>query len=346
MPRWSADELDSLLKQVSRSFYLTLRALPGAIRPQMSLAYLLARASDSIADTPVVPVGQRLSALRQFREAVCAAADGRPAQPPDVARLADGGAARAAGESPAERVLLQSAATVLDRLREFRSEDRQRICRVLRIITRGQEMDLVRFEHAAAGRVVALESDAELDEYTYCVAGCVGEFWTRMCRAHLFPHEQLDDSFLMTAGVRFGKGLQLVNILRDLPRDLSQGRCYLPLIRLAEVDLEPAGLLDPANTARFRPVYESYLKFAENHLAAGWAYTGAVPYAQVRVRLACAWPVLIGVKTIAHLHSADILAGGTPIKVSRSEIRRLVLRSVLLYPFRSVWNGLFDVARQ
>ena len=34
-----------LLKQVSRSFYLTLRVLPAPIRPQISLAYLLARAT-------------------------------------------------------------------------------------------------------------------------------------------------------------------------------------------------------------------------------------------------------------------------------------------------------------
>ena len=48
--------LNRLLKEVSRSFYLTLRALPGAIRPQIGLAYLLARATDTIADTEIIPV--------------------------------------------------------------------------------------------------------------------------------------------------------------------------------------------------------------------------------------------------------------------------------------------------
>ncbi|MCX7825074.1 MAG: squalene/phytoene synthase family protein, partial [Verrucomicrobiae bacterium] len=48
-----------LLKEVSRSFYLTLRVLPGALRPAISLAYLLARASDTIADTKVVPREKR-----------------------------------------------------------------------------------------------------------------------------------------------------------------------------------------------------------------------------------------------------------------------------------------------
>ena len=47
-----------LLRDVSRSFYLTLRVLPNAVRPQISVAYLLARASDTIADTDAVQIGR------------------------------------------------------------------------------------------------------------------------------------------------------------------------------------------------------------------------------------------------------------------------------------------------
>ena len=43
--------LTELLRDVSRSFYLTLRVLPRPVRPQIGLAYLLARATDTIADT-------------------------------------------------------------------------------------------------------------------------------------------------------------------------------------------------------------------------------------------------------------------------------------------------------
>ena len=31
----------------------------------------------------------------------------------------------------------------------------------------------------------ALATASELDEYTYLVAGCVGEFWTELCFRHL-----------------------------------------------------------------------------------------------------------------------------------------------------------------
>ena len=47
--------LGSLLKSVSRSFYLTLRVLPTGMRDPVGLAYLLARAADTIADTSLIP---------------------------------------------------------------------------------------------------------------------------------------------------------------------------------------------------------------------------------------------------------------------------------------------------
>jgi len=43
--------LTDLLKQVSRSFYLTMRVPPSSIRAQIIVAYLLARATDTLADT-------------------------------------------------------------------------------------------------------------------------------------------------------------------------------------------------------------------------------------------------------------------------------------------------------
>ncbi|MGI8966504.1 MAG: squalene/phytoene synthase family protein, partial [Limisphaerales bacterium] len=62
--------MNELLRATSRSFYLTMRILPGAIRPQISLAYLLARASDTIADTEIIPAEKRLKNLAQFRERI------------------------------------------------------------------------------------------------------------------------------------------------------------------------------------------------------------------------------------------------------------------------------------
>ena len=57
-----------LLRSVSRSFYLSMRVLPAPMREPVSLAYLLARASDTLADTAEVPVPSRKECLDDFRE--------------------------------------------------------------------------------------------------------------------------------------------------------------------------------------------------------------------------------------------------------------------------------------
>ena len=218
--------------------------------------------------------------------------------------------------------------------------------RVLDTITSGQELDLRSSGHASKDNVIALEREADLEDYTYRVAGCVGEFWTKMCRSHLFPNARLNDAWLIENGIRFGKGLQLVNVLRDLPKDLAQGRCYLPAEQLTSVGLLPEKLLSPVIEPALRPVYNQWLEHAEAHLQAGWTYTNALPRAQVRVRLACAWPVLIGLETVALLKRQNVLDPECRIKVSRKAVKRIIRRTVVWYPFASKWKNLAENARE
>src|SRR5271155_4019907 len=70
-----ADLLGPLLKGVSRSFYLTLRVVPIGMRDPIGLAYLLARAADTIADTSLIPPAQRLELLLSLRSQVNGAPD-------------------------------------------------------------------------------------------------------------------------------------------------------------------------------------------------------------------------------------------------------------------------------
>ncbi len=323
--------LKELLKATSRSFYLTLGVLPGRVRPQIGLAYLLARTADTIADTEILPVGQRLEALRQWRERIL----GQDAAPLNFGALAE------QQGSPAEKLLLEKTGDSLAALKEFSAEDQKLIRDLLATITGGQELDLQRFGGATSEKVVALETAAELDDYTYRVAGCVGEFWTKICRAHLFPQEQMDERRFVAHGIRFGKGLQLVNILRDLPADLKKGRCYLPMEKLEPAKLFPEILLSPVNEAKFLPLFHKHLDEAEAHLRAGWIYTNTLPFGQFRVRLACAWPILIGLRTIEKLRAANVIDLRRHVKISHGERNGILARSVLACPFPGVWRRLF-----
>lgn len=345
-PNTAPGLLTDLLKSVSRSFYLTLRILPSEIRRQIGLAYLLARASDTIADTDAVPVQARLHALEWLRQRVAGTAN----NPLDLARFCiatpnTDGTRIGAVASDAERHLLLRLEEALQLLPGFPPDDQAHIRKVLEIITAGQELDLRRFElgrqSAAPGDGPrALQTWAEFDDYTYRVAGCVGEFWTRICYAHLHDLDPANLAEQLSDGVAFGQGLQMVNILRDLPKDLSNGRCYIPVEMLRDSGLAPLDLTNPAAMPRFRTLYMRLLDVAESRLTQGWTYSTRLARSQRRVRLACAWPLLIGFRTIAHLRHANALDASLRVKISRKEIRAVILRSLPGLISRRSWEQL------
>lgn len=324
-----------LLREVSRSFYLTLRVLPPTVRRPIGLAYLLARATDTVADASSLPVIERRRVLVALRERIL---ESRMPTPGLAAFHAE-----VPGITPGEGRLMARLPEALEALDQSQVWEKEPIRTVLETISGGQILDLDRFGNVSPGHgAVALPDAAALDDYTYRVAGCVGEFWTRICRHRLFPGAVIDDEAFLADGIRLGKGLQLINILRDLPRDLEAGRCYLPLDELARVGLDPASLRDPSQEHRLRPVYDAWMRRAEDHMAAGWEYVRRIPAGQVRVRLACAWPILIGLRTLQRLREPGVLDPARRVKVPRSEVRALLWSTIWRLPSKRLWDGLFE----
>src|SRR5207245_9530466 len=174
---------------------------------------------------------------------------------------------------------------------------------------------------AAGGQgVVGLRPLGAPDQYPYDAAGWVGEFWTRLMCAHRAALRRWDAEAMATAGVRFGKGLQLTNVLRDLASDLRRGRCYIPIAVLEPAGLRPADLLDPVMLPKFRPVLTRLLRIALEHLDQGWLYTMAIPSREVPLRLACACPILFAAKTLQRLSvSPSLLDPKVTLKMTRGE---------------------------
>ena len=294
-----------VLRAVSRSFYVSLRLLPEPMRPATGIGYLLARASDTLADSDAVPVDGRLELLDGF-----------------AAELAGKGSGWRGGRLEAfirrqthagEKVLLERLDECFAGLEALDELQADAVRKTVGIIVGGQRLDLLRFDGAGREHPCALKSEEDLEDYCYRVAGCVGGFWTRIGLLTLgsrFSDSAPED--LEELGVRYGMGLQLLNILRDLAEDLGQGRCYLPVA-------------DPRDGRAVLAARAEWLGQAALWLESGRRYSSRLKMR--RLRAASVLPALIGAETLALLDPAVMVLPEAKAKVSRAVVRRALWRA-------------------
>jgi farnesyl-diphosphate farnesyltransferase len=322
----------TILRSVSRSFYLSIRFLPAQLRGPIALAYLLARTTDTVADTTRIPGTVRMETLKMLADGTQGKAS-RELVINQVASLVP------LQQNAAERTLLDSLPDCLEWLEQTGRADRDDIRAVLEKITHGQMLDLHRFDNRA--KVCVLQTAAELDEYTYLVAGCVGEFWTRLCFRHLRDFASLIQDEMLALGRRYGMGLQLINVLRDAGTDLRAGRCYFPEDELGALGLTAAQILSESD--RFQPIYERWMEKAQDGLECGMQYSCAIR--NRRVRAATVLPALIGARTLALLRKAGASALHQKTKVPRREVRAMILSLAIHFASRAKIDAIYNRAK-
>lgn len=326
------ENIDRLLKATSRSFYLSLQILPGQIRDQVGLLYLLARVADTIADT-----GEEsnllLSSLEKYRKAI--SNESSSIDLSDIASLQ---------ADPSESDLLLSVNEVIGAFGRVGSTDRDVMLECLLTIISGQRLDIERFGTRGSS-ILSLQNDDEMDDYTYRVAGSVGEFWTRISMSHLVFHGQ-DPEEMLRLGIRFGKALQLINILRDIPSDLNIGRCYIPSVRLADLGMNVSDLKSKHSMEKFRPLYTEYLNLACGYLDSAGDYISLIPRRHRRLRISCMLPVIIGWRTIRLMRQQNVLDREESIKVDRKQVASILLKTRLASRFSSYESRLMRSERE
>lgn len=316
-------DLDSILEGTSRSFYLSLKELPREIRKQVSLLYMLARTSDTIADSEGGEPEDLLQALESYNEFT----QGNSDEAPDLEELSE------FQSNISEGLLLKNVDKVASNISQFSESDQESIRNCLGTIIGGQILDLKRFSSGVDG-IPSIEENDELDDYAYRVAGSVGEFWTQMSLDHLFKIKEENEAEIFENGVRFGKALQMINILRDIPADLELGRCYIPRRSLDEHGMSPSDLLDSSKMESFRPLYNEYLDLTDQHLDSAVQYIEMLPHSQFRLRGSCMLPVIIGKKTVSLLRGRNVLDPEKKVKISRSEVKEVVKKVIMAVPFK------------
>jgi farnesyl-diphosphate farnesyltransferase len=293
-----------VLKGVSRSFYLSLRLLPRPMRRAAGIAYLLARTSDTIADSLVGSAEERIETLLDYLQQVRGQAAAQAFPKDFYEGISD----------KREFALLLSHLEILKALRGLESGEIALIDEVLETIIGGQILDLQRFGNAGSG-LSSLNNADELEDYAWRVAGCVGLFWTRLgfltMGEKFSTHPQAE---LEQWAVEYGKGLQLVNILRDFPEDRRMGRCYLPVA-------------NPKDDARCFTEFQKWRKVALEKVAHGRGYSEKL--CGWRLRLASGLPAVIAEETLERLDVKGLTNLEPRVKVQRWKLYQLIFQYIL-----------------
>ncbi|MGH7984072.1 MAG: phytoene/squalene synthase family protein, partial [Candidatus Udaeobacter sp.] len=332
----------TILRSVSRSFYLSIRFLPAQLREPIALAYLLARTTDTVADTAKISRSVRIETLKMLADGI----QGKAAREVVVDLIASFVPLQ---ENESERQLLESLPDCLVWLEQMEQADRTDLRVVLEKITHGQMLDLQRFDPPTDGFAVAnnpqeiraLSTAADLDEYTYLVAGCVGEFWTRLCFRHVRHFATRSEDEMLALGKRYGMALQLINVLRDAGSDLRAGRCYFPEYELSAAHLTASQIF--SEPERFQPIYRTWLEKAKAGLDSGMQYSRAIE--NRRVRAATVLPALIGARTLALLNAAGPMALQRTVKVPRREVRKMIASLAITFASRRQIDSIFEQAK-
>jgi phytoene synthase len=167
---------------------------------------------------------------------------------------------------------------------------------------------------------VALQTQAELDDYCYHVAGAVG-----LCCLHIWGFH---DPAAIPLGVECGRAVQLTNILRDVREDWELGRVYLPAEDLARFDYTTDDLARGIVDDRFRAL----MKFEADRAQAAYDHSAALlPYVDPVGR-----PILRVIREIYGGLLQEIVRQN--YDVFRTKVR-LPLRRKLSALVRGWWRG-------
>ncbi len=282
--------------------------LPGQMRGAASLGYLLARTSDTLADSATIPQEDRRGFLEQFRASVA----GIQAMPRWPAFLIN------SVPNANERKLLEISAEMITWLDQLPAGETRLVREVVETIISGQLLDLRRFADADPANPIALASDEAFEDYAWRVAGCVGAFWTRLgflTMGNRFSISTPTD--LLERGITYGKALQVVNILRDVAADLALGRCYLPVN-------------NPQDRDEILECHARWLAQTDTWLKEGRRYSATLK--SRRLRAATVLPAMIASQTLESMRRATWEQLQTRIKVPRSVVYRSILRAYMSTP--------------
>ncbi|MCR4820589.1 MAG: squalene/phytoene synthase family protein [Elusimicrobiales bacterium] len=310
-----SEETRKLLKNVSRTLYLSIKIMPESIRSDMSLGYLVCRALDSVVDAPQLPRNEKLEMLRLVR-----GIDNED----NCRRMAEAGKRLAPETANAgEAELLSKFGTILNIYHETPEARRPLLKMLFSGIAEGMETDIKHFDGT---NLAAFAKEEDVDRYCHLIGGVPGIFWASLYRKYFLARNPGEKNLPSAEdGDRIGKALQITNILKDIAADIKNGRCYIPLSDLESAGLKPEDLRKPENFQKLRPIINKWLLWGISNLDCSERFMQTIPKRDCALRAAVIWPVYWSEDTFAAVAKANVLDSSRRPKISRRRIYSTIM---------------------
>jgi len=229
---------------------------------------------------------------------------------------------------------------VLGLSRTFDPSQLQAIGRCVAIMGRGMgHFDRISGRHGLA------DLD-ELDRYCYTVAGVVGEMLTDLFCGYSEAIAARRDE-LERRAIRFGRGLQLTNILKDIWQDLEQGRCWLPRDVFERHGYQLRRLVPGHHNAAapaFAAGLDDLIAIAHSDLRQALDYTLLIPSRETGIRKFLVWAIVLAALTLRRIHAQPLFSDGSQVKVPRRSVAATVVASRAVIRSKLGLTALFRVA--
>ncbi|MBN2425051.1 MAG: squalene/phytoene synthase family protein [Calditrichaceae bacterium] len=303
----------NMLPRVSRTFAPTIRMLPKALNVPVTVAYLLCRIADTVEDSSALSIDQK-EELLQIYIAIFEAE-----KPEDTIKVFLEKLKVLPRETNDEE-LSHNLPVVMDVFFSFSPILQKQIAFWVIEMSRGMRKYA---QSSYKRRFAFLKSMKELDEYTYYVAGTVGYLLTEIFSFYSKKITPAIKDKLEHLAESFGKGLQMVNIIRDMATDLRRGQSYIPDELLKKYRLSRRNIFEQENAARAEQLFNEMICKAIEHLDRALDYILLIPKEETRIRLFCMLPLFWAMRTLQKIQENTLaLLGSEKIKVSRSMIKR------------------------
>lgn len=320
----------TLLEGVSRTFALTIPQLPATLRGAVANAYLLCRIVDTIEDEISLSAEQKKYFCSGFIEVV---------KTGQGAGIFAGELAPLLSEQtlPAEHTLIRLIPQVI--AITYRLEQEQIDALATCVETMAQGMPVFQAQNLHNG----LKNMADMDNYCYYVAGCVGEMLAKLF-CHYSPQIAAHRDELLKLSVSFGQGLQMTNILKDIWDDAKRGVCWLPQDIFSETGFELKNLSLENHGEPFQKGLERLIGIAHGHLQNALTYTQLIPSHETGIRNFCLWALGMAVLTLRKIKSRPDFTESNQVKISRNSVKATIVATRIAGRNNLLLSLLFNLA--